>query len=155
MAGGFGMGVAPQAVGQAMSQAPPSDLHQDPLPLRSDPPRTYTPRPVDPQVEHSSTATNLAIAEALQRIQNGERTGEYQQPKSPLALMQMKRAGLSDAEIMILQHSTGQPAAPPMAAVDATAVQLRNPGNSPSPLSTMDRYGVSDVVRNLSSPGGR
>jgi len=106
----FGMGVVPQQVGQAMSQAPPSDLHQDPLPLRSDPPRTYTPRPVDTNVEHSSTATNLALAEALQRIQNGERTGEYQQPKSPLALMQMKRAGLSDAEIMILQHSTGQPA---------------------------------------------
>ena len=110
MSGGFGIGVIPQQVGAAMQQAPPTDLHTDPLPLRSDPPRTYTPRPVDTNVEHSSTATNLALAEALQRIQNGERTGEYQQPKSPLALMQMKRAGLSDAEILILQHSTGQPA---------------------------------------------
>lgn len=140
------MGVVPaQAVGQAMAQAPPGDLHQDPLPLRSDPPRTYTPRPVDPNVEHSATATNLALGEAIQRIQNGERTGEYQQPKSPLALMQMKRAGLSDAEILILQHSTGQPA-------DATAVSLRRPDNI---LPTMDRYGVQDIVRNLSSPGGR
>jgi len=125
-----------------MAQAPPpSDLHQDPLPLRSDPPRTYTPRPVDPNVEHSSTATNLALAEAIQRIQNGERTGEYQQPKSPLALMQMKRAGLSDAEILILQHSTGQP--------DATAVA--RPPRPENVLPTMDRYGVQDIVRNLST----
>ena len=112
MAGGFGFGLpsSPQAVGAVMQQAPPIDLHTDPLPLRSDPPRTYTPRPVDTNVEHSDTATRLALAEAIQRIQNGERTGEYQKPKTPLALMQLKQAGLSEAEIAILQHSTGQPA---------------------------------------------
>ena len=113
------MGVTPPAVGQALQQAPPSDLHQDPLPVRSDPPREHVPRPVDEQLEHSDTATKLALGEALQRLQ-GARTGEYQQPKSPLAIYQLERAGLSKAEIAILTNSTGAPR-PPMAAQDATA----------------------------------
>lgn len=104
MANGFGMGVTPQAVGQALQQAPPSDLHQDPLPLRSDPPRTYTPRDVDTNLEHSDTATRLALGEAMTRME-GARRGEYQVPKSPLAMYQMKRAGLSDTEIAILLKS--------------------------------------------------
>lgn len=116
MANGFGMGVTPQAVGAAL-QAPPSDLHADPLPLRSDPPREHTPRPVDPNVEHSDTATKLALGEAIQRM-SGARQGEYQQPKSALAIEQLKRAGLSDAEIVILTHSS--PVAPTMAPPDAT-----------------------------------
>lgn len=115
MANGFGMAVVPQQVGAALQQAPSTDLHQDPLPVRSDPPRTYEPRPVDTNIEHSATSTQLALGEALQRMQ-GERTGEYQQPKSPLALLQLKRAGLSDTEIAILTQSTGAP----MAAQDAT-----------------------------------
>jgi hypothetical protein len=104
MPNGFGMGVVPSQVGAALQSPPPSDFHQDPFPLRSDPPRDHTPRPVDPQVEHSDTATRLALGEAMTRAQ-GARRGEYQQPKSPLALFQMKRAGLSDAEIAILLRS--------------------------------------------------
>jgi len=101
MSNAFGMGIIPAQVGAAMQQTAPNDLHQDPLPLRSDPPRDHTPRPIDPQVEHSDTSTRLALGEALNRTA-GARQGEYQEPKSPLAIYQMKRAGLSDAEIAIL-----------------------------------------------------
>lgn len=96
------MAVVPQQVGQAMQA--PSDFHRDPLPLRSDPPRDHTPRAIDPNIEHSDTATRLALGEAMTR-QEGARRGEYQQPKSPLALFQMKRAGLSDVEIALLLKS--------------------------------------------------
>ena len=101
------MGVVPSQVGAALEQ-PSQEFHQDPLPVRSDPPRESVPRPVDENVEHSATATQLAIGEALQRL-DGARTGEYQQPKSPLAIHQLKKAGLSDAEIAILTRSTGAP----------------------------------------------
>lgn len=104
MPNGFGMGVVPAQVGAALQQAPPADYHQDPLPVRSDPPREHTPRPVDEQFEHSDVATRLALGEAMSRAE-GARRGEYQQPKSPLALFQMKRAGLSDTEIAILVRS--------------------------------------------------
>jgi hypothetical protein len=110
MANGFGMGIAPQAVGAALQSQAPSDYHQDPLPLRSDPPREHTPRPIDPNVEHSDTATRLALGEAIQRM-DGARKGEYQQPKSALAIDQLKRAGMSDAEIVILTHASPAPAA--------------------------------------------
>jgi hypothetical protein len=104
MSGGFGMGIVPAQVGAAL-QAPTSDYHQDPLPLRSDPPREHVPRPIDPNVEHSDTATRLALGEAMTRME-GARIGENQRPKSPLAIEQMKRAGLSDAEIAILSSAT-------------------------------------------------
>lgn len=103
MPNGFGFGATPTQVGAAMQQAP-SDLHQDPVPLRSDPPRTYTPREIDPNIEHSDTATKAALGEAMQRME-GARRGEYQVPKSPLAMYQMKRAGLSDVEIALLLKS--------------------------------------------------
>ena len=132
------MGVAPAQVGQMMAQAPPSDMHTDPLPLRSDPPREHTPRPVDPNVEHSDTATKLALGEAMTRMQ-GARKGEYQLPTSPLAIDQMKRAGLSDAELAILLRAN--PA-------DATAVAQPSPPENV--LSTMGPHGLEDAVNHLS-----
>lgn len=97
---------SPQQIGAAMQQQQPAtDLHQDPLPLRTDPPRFATaPRPIDTNLEHSDTATKLALGEALTRME-GARHGEYQEPKSPLALFQLKKAGLSDTEIAILLKS--------------------------------------------------
>jgi hypothetical protein len=105
MANGFGMGITPAAVGAALQAPPPSDFHQDPLPLSSDQPRYATvPRPIDPNVEHSDTATRTALGEAMQRME-GARRGEYQRQKTPLAMAQMKIAGLSDVEIALLLRS--------------------------------------------------
>lgn len=104
MANGFGMGeVNPQAIGSLLAQGVASSPSPSPQPAGA-----YMPDPMTTMQEHSPTATAIALSEAMTRMGNGVRRGEYQHPSTSIRLEQLKRAGLSPAEIQILLRSEGE-----------------------------------------------
>lgn len=98
---GFGMGVVPQQVGQALMQpqgmVPPVERVN-----------VSAPQEFAGPDEHSPTATKTAVGEALTRLGNGVRRGDNQEPKNAFQIDQLRRAGMSPVEIKILLASGGE-----------------------------------------------
>lgn len=96
---GFGMGVVPQQVGQALMQPQMPQVERV---------NVAAPVEIAGPDEHSPTATKTAVGEALTRLGNGVRRGENQEPKNSFQLDQLRRAGMSPVEIKILLASGGE-----------------------------------------------
>lgn len=58
-----------------------------------------------PLTEHSATATNVAIAEAMTRLGNGGNPNRANILKSPENMRRLKALGMSDVELELLSRS--------------------------------------------------